>query len=204
MPRTLEVRHFHGRATVRRTVTAAATMVLLVGAACGSETAPPEATTQAAPIPADALPGTPGEAVALDVQAVAAAAIASGELETLLRDAGFEGGWERGFSKATGGRRRMLARVLEFENAAGAERYVRWLSDHVEEVIGDASRDPDLEAPDGGAVFVHEPDPCCHNETRIFLAIWSAGERAITLEIAGQAARASGVNELVARLDAAM
>ena len=203
MPRTPEVRHFHGRATVRRTATAAATVLLLVAAACGSEAAPPEAAA-AAPIPAGALPGTPGEAIALDVQAVAAAAIAPGELETLLLDAGFEGGWERTFSKATGGRRRMLARVLEFETAAGAERYVRWLSDHVEEVIGDASRDPDLEAPDGGAVYVHEPDPCCHNETRIFLAIWSAGERAITLEIAGQAAHASGVNELVAKLDAAM
>ena len=64
-----------------------------------------------------------------------------------------------------------------------------------------ASSSPSLR---GGTVYVHEPDPCCHNETRIFLAIWAEGERAITLEIAGQAARASDVTELASRLDAAV
>jgi hypothetical protein len=191
---------------VGRTVTAAAAMALLVAASCGAgDTAlapaadpPPEA------IPARALPGTASDAVALDARRVATDAIAAGSLETLLLDAGFEGGSERTFSKVAGGRRLLHARVLEFETAAGAQRYVRWLSDHVEELIGDAALDPALEAPGGGTVYVHEPDPCCHNDTRIFLAVWAEGGRAITLEISGQAARATDVAELTARLDAAV
>lgn len=198
MPRTPEVRHFHERATVRRTVTAAATMALLVAASCGSEHAQPQ------PVPVGALPGTASDAVALDVQTVATDAIAFEELEMLLMEAGFTGGSQRLFSKVVGGRRRMLARVLEFETAAGAQRYVAWLSDHVEEVIGDAEVDADVDAPADGTAFVHEPDPCCHNETRTFLVVWTRGERVITLEIGGQAARASSVGELASRLDAAI
>ena len=117
---------------------------------------------------------------------------------------GFEGGSERTFSKVAGGRRRLLARVLEFETATGAQRYVRWVSDHVEELIGEADVDPSLEAPAGGAVYVHEPDPCCHNDSRIFLAVWIEEGRAITLEIAGPSARAADVAELASRLDAAV
>ena len=207
MPRTPGGRHFHERSTVRRTVTAATSLALLGAAACGSETGPPEPAVipaEQATIPTGALPGTASDMVALDLRTVATGAIASEELETLLLDAGFEGGSERTFSKVAGGRRRMLARVLEFETAAGARRYVRWLSDHVQKVIGKSHADPSLEVPRGGTVYVHEPDPCCHNETRIFLAIWTEGERAITLEIAGQAARASDVTELASRLDAAV
>lgn len=206
MPRTPEVRHFHERTTVGRTVTAATALTLLVAVSCGAEDAPPAPSAVPVPeaIPAEALPGTASDAVGLDARTVATDATASEVLETLLLDAGFEGGSERTFSKVAGGRRRMLARVLEFETAAGAQRYVRWLSDHVEELIGDAGIDPGLEAPGRGRVYVHEPDPCCHNDTRIFLAVWAEGTRAITLEIAGQAARASDVAELASRLDAAV
>ena len=207
MPRTPEVRHFHERTTVGRTVTAAAALTLLVAASCDAEdTAPSSSAASPAveAIPVAALPGTAGDAVALDARTAATGATEHEELETLLLDAGFEGGSERSFSKVTGGRRRLLARVLEFESAAGAERYVRWLSDHVEELIGEADLDPDLEAPGGGTVYVHEPDPCCHNDSRIFLAVWADGPRVITLEIAGQAAHASDVAELASKLDAAV
>ena len=207
MPRTPELRHFHERTTVGRTVTAAAALALLVAASCGADdTAPsPSAAPPAVEaIPVAALPGTAGDAVVLDVSTAATGATEHEELESLLLDAGFEGGSERSFSKVTGGRRRLLARVLEFESAAGAERYMRWLSDHVEELIGEADLDPDLEAPGGGTVYVHEPDPCCHNDSRIFLAVWADGPRVITLEIAGQTARASDVAELASRLAAAV
>jgi hypothetical protein len=183
----------------------AAAVALLVVASCGADDmGPPSSAAPPAPeaIPAEALPGTASDALVLDVRRLATDAIAPEELETLLLDAGFEGGSERTFSKVAGGRRRMLARVLEFATAAGAKRYVRWLSDHVKELIGDADVDPDLEAPGGGTVYVHEPDPCCHNDTRIFLTVWAEGTRAITLEIAGQAARAADVAELASRLDA--
>jgi hypothetical protein len=183
---------------VRRTVIAAASSALLAAASCGSQ------TVSAPPIPARALPGNASDTVALDVQAVATDATQIRGLETLLTDAGFTGGSQRLFSTVTGGRKRMLARVLEFESAAGADRYVAWLSDHVEEVIGEANADPALQAPGGGTVYVHEPDPCCHNETRIFLAVWTEGDRVVTLEVGGPAARASRVPDLIARLDAAL
>lgn len=185
---------------MRRTVTAAATMALLVAASCGSNDAPPAPAS----IPAGALPGSASDPVALDVQMVATDAIEFEELEMLLTEAGFTGGSQRLFSKVAGGRRRMLARVLEFETAAGAQRYVRWLSDNVKEIIGDAELDQGLEVPARGTAFVHEPDPCCHNETRTFLVVWTRGERVITLEIGGQAARASSIGELASRLDAAI
>jgi hypothetical protein len=207
MPRTPEVRHFHERTTVRRTVTAAAALALLVAASCGADDTTPSPVAAPAAveaIPVEALPGTAGDAVALDAVMVATGATEPEELETVLLDAGFEGGSERSFSKVIGGRRRLLARVLEFETAAGAQRYVRWVSDHVEELIGDAAHAPALEAPGGGRVYVHEPDPCCHNDSRIFLAVWVEESRAITLEIAGQAARAASVADLASRLDAAV
>ena len=190
-----------------RTVTAAAALALLVAASCGAdEPAPPPTAAPPAveAIPAAALPGTASDAVVLDAGKAATGATEPDELETLLRDAGFEGGSERTFSKVAGGRRLLLARVLEFETAAGAQRYVTWVSDHVEELIGDADRDPALEAPAGGTVYVHEPDPCCHNDSRIFLAVWAQGASAVTLRIAGQAARAADVTELASTLDAAV
>jgi hypothetical protein len=208
MPRTPKVRHFHERTTVGRTVTAAAGLALLVAASCGADEPLPRPTAAPPPavetIPAAALPGTAGDAVVLDAGRVATGATEPDELEKLLLDAGFEGGSERTFSKVAGGRRLLLARVLAFETASGAQRYVTWVSDHVEELIGDADRDPALVAPAGGAVYVHEPDPCCHNDSSIFLAVWAEGASAVTLRIAGQAARAGDVTELASRLDAAV
>jgi hypothetical protein len=54
------------------------------------------------------------------------------------------------------------------------------------------------------SLFVHEPNPCCHNETRIILAMWQDGATVLTLEIGGQSARADAVTELASRLDAAV
>lgn len=192
---------------MRRTVIAAAASALLLAVSCGADepsSAAPAAPSAVEAIPAAALPGSAGDAVSLDVPTVATDAAEHEQLESLLLGAGFEGGSERTFSKVAGGRRLLQARVLEFETAEGAQRYVGWLSDHVDELIGEAELDPALEAPGGGAVYVHEPDPCCHNDSRIFLAAWTEGGRALTLRIGGQAARASEVTELAARFDAAI
>jgi hypothetical protein len=198
MRRTLERRHFLGRATVGRRIAALTLLAGLVASACGSE--PPALE----PIPATALPGSAAEPVPLDAATLAVDAIEFGELETLLNDAGFVAGTQRLFSRNQGGRRRVLARVLTFETAGGAERYLEWIRTHAEELIGDAVPNTDLDIAAGGTVFEHEPDPCCHNETRIFLAVWSRGSRVFTLEVGGQAARASDVPELIAELDAAV
>jgi hypothetical protein len=94
--------------------------------------------------------------------------------------------------------------VLSFETRAGAAAYVGWLRDHADEVIGDAAPNTSLDAPRGGIVFVHQPNPCCHNETRYFLAMWREGPTVVTIEIAGEGARGSDVPELLSQLDSAV
>ena len=153
----------------------------LLGSACATAqpTSGPRPTTAPPPvlepIPATALPGNPADPIDLDAGSVAVDAVNVGGLETLLDEAGFVGGTQRQFSRVRGGRRRILARVLSFETREGAAAYVAWLRDHADEVIGDAAPNTGLDAPRGGIVFVHQPNPCCHNETRNFLAMWREG-----------------------------
>ena len=156
------------------------------------------------PIPKAALPGSPADPVRLDAAAIALDAVDTAGLRSLLGEAGFVAGTQRQFSRVRAGRRRILARVLEFETSPGAARYLDWLRTHAEEVIGDAAPNADLDAPRHGIVFVHQPNPCCHNETRYFLAMWHEGARVVTVEIAGEGARASDVPELLSQLDAAV
>ena len=182
----------------------------LLGTACSAAqpTSGPTPTTTPPPvlepIPVTALPGHPADPIDLDAGSVAVDAVDVAGLEALLDEAGFVGGTQRQFSRVHGGRRRILARVLSFETPGGAAAFVAWLRDHVGEVIGDAAPNTDLAAPRGGFVFVHQPDPCCHNETRSFLAIWHQGSTVVTIEIAGEGARGSDVPELLSQLDSAV
>jgi hypothetical protein len=209
MRRTPQTRHFHRRATVGRRI-AASVLVAGLLAACGSEPtvlvpSPEQGTAVAvAPIPQAALPGHPAAPVTLDAGTVAQDAVDVNGLETLLQDAGFVGGTQRQFSRTGAGRRRIVARVLTFETQAGAERYLTWLRDNVADMIGKAEPNGRLRAPANGTVFEHQPNPCCHSETRIFLAAWNRGPTVVTLQFDGPAARASAVHELVSRLDAAV
>jgi hypothetical protein len=156
------------------------------------------------PIPVTALPGHPADPINLDAGSVAVDAVDVAGLEALLGKAGFVGGTQRQFSRVRGGRRRILARVLSFETPEGAAAYVAWLRDHADEVIGDVAPSAGLRAPSHGVVLVHEPNPCCHNETRIFLAMWHQGSTVVTIQIAGEGARESDVPELLSQLDAAV
>jgi hypothetical protein len=183
---------------------------VLLGTACSTEqpkSGPPATSTAPVvlePIPATALPGHPADPIDLDAGSVAMDAVDVGGLEALLGEAGFVGGTQRQFSRVRGGRRLILARVLSFESPGGAAAYVAWLRDHADEVIGDSAPNADLDVPRGGIVFVHQPDPCCHNETRYFLAMWNVGSMVVTTQIAGEGARASDVPELLSQLDAAV
>jgi hypothetical protein len=195
---------------VARRIVGLALVAGLFAVACGSH-APLASPTRATrhvpalePIPEAALPGSPADPVQLDAAAVAVDAVDVAGLRSLLGDAGFVGGTQRQFSRVRAGRRRILARVLEFETPAGAARYLDWLRTHADDVIGDAAPNVDLDTPRNGIVFVHEPNPCCHNETRYFLAMWHEGPTVVTVEIAGEGAQASDVPELLSQLDAAV
>lgn len=194
-----------------RRIVGFALVAALFATACASDpTVPaPTATKRGVvqaldPIPSAALPGHPAAPVALDAGTVAQDAVDVDRLESLLRDAGFVAGTQRQFSRTGAGRRRIVARVLTFETANGADRYLAWLNAHVGDVIGTAAPNQELTVPSGGTVFEHEPNPCCHSETRIFLAAWKRGSSVVTLQVDGPAARASAVPELLTQLDAAV
>jgi hypothetical protein len=185
--------------TARHGCSAIAGLALLVS--CGPQTDPPITLD---PIPAAALPGTPSDPVELDPGVVATEGVDAAELDALLQDAGFVAGTERSFSRTGAGRRRIVARVLVFETTAGAARYLEWLEVNAPALILGAEPDPRIRVPRGGTAFVREPDPCCHNETRSILAMWSDGARVITLEIGGQAVRVGAAAKLASTLDAAV
>ena len=187
-------------------------LALFVAASCASEAPARDEAAPAAPpvveapnpIPAGALPGRPSKVVELDAAGLAADSIDTASLETLLIDAGFVAGTERRFSKTADGRRRVTARVLAFETAQGAERYLAWLAGHVAEIIGDAEAIQDPRTPAGGVVFVHEPTGCCHLETRLFLGAWRHDATVLTLKVGGQSIRLGAVLGFVSMLDAAV
>lgn len=199
-----------GRRVFRSSLVTALLVVPLLTSACGSDPPTSLPTPSSDPaefvevIPATALPGAPADPVDLDAAAIAADAVDAVGLESLLNQAGFVGGTQRQFSRVRAGRRRILARVLSFETPLGAARYLEWLTDHANDVIGEAAPNAGLAVPRDGVIFVHEPDPCCHNETRSFLAMWHDGSTVVTIEIAGEGARESDVPELLSQLDAAV
>lgn len=190
----------------------AATLLVaaLLGSACSTDhpTSSPSRSTGPThvlePIPPTALPGNSADPTNLNVASIASDAVDVAGLEALLNEAGFVSGTQRQFSRVRGGRRRILARVLSFETPEGAAAYVAWLRDHGDEVIGKAAPTADLQAPSHGVVLVHEPNPCCHKETRMFLAMWHEGSMVVTIQIAGEGAREKDVPELLSQLDAAV
>ncbi len=176
-----------------------AVLVGLLLAACGSAT-----TSGPRAIPADALPGVAGEAIRLDAAAVAIGADDTTELETLLADAGFVAGAERSFGQVDGGRKRALARVLVFDQADGARRYVAWLKDHVGELIGDTEALELPQLPGASFLVVHEPSACCPRETPVYLAAWGSGATVVTLEVGGVGVEPADVKSLASQLEAAI
>jgi|SRR5262245_839464 len=212
MRRTPQARHLHGRATVGRRILGFVLIAGLLATACASDPTVPVPSPVVAggsapaldPIPQGALPGHAAAPVSLDAGTIAMDAVDVSGLGDLLDDAGYVGGTQRQFSRTGAGRRRIVARVLTFETADGANRYLAWLNEHVQDMIGKAAPNDALGAPADGTVFEHEPNPCCHSETRIFLAAWSRGRAVMTLQVDGPAARASAVPELVSQLDAAV
>ena len=200
-----------GRRNTEVGIVASLLVTALLGSACATEQpviSPPAHTTGPAlvlqPIPPTALRGNYADPTDLDTSSIASDAVDVAALEALLDRAGFVGGTQRQFSRVHGGRRRILARVLTFETPGGASAYVAWLRDHGDEVIGKATPSASLQVPRHGVVLVHEPNPCCHNETRMFLAMWHEGSTVVTIQIAGEGARETDVPELLSQLDAAV
>ncbi|MGH2636052.1 MAG: hypothetical protein ACRDHU_07910 [Actinomycetota bacterium] len=166
--------------------------VAVAFAACAAEAVPPE------PPPAGAIPGLrPSAATQLDAETIAADAVDEEALTSLLGEAGFESAVERRYTGAGGEIRRAEVRVVRFGSTDGAERYLAWLEDHVEDVIGDAT----VADPMSGrstSVYVHVPDGCCPKETVLTLAAWRDGRDVLRVLVAGPGAEGSTGLELIA------
>ena len=118
---------------------------------------------------------------------VASDALDAGELRALLQDAGFESAVERSYSGPNRAVRRVDVRVVRFSTEDGAERYLSWLQDHVEEVIGQADPAAALETPPT-SVFLHLPGGCCPRDPSVALAAWRDGRDVLRVIVSGPGA----------------
>jgi len=151
-------------------------------AACGSETVPPEAP------PAGIIEDLRASAaVRLGAEAIAADSFDEDELSSLLGDAGFESAVERRYAGPGGEIRRVDVRVVRFGSTDGADRYLAWLRDHVEDVIGQAEPTNTMLGP-SMSVYVHVPDPCCPKETALALASWRDDRDVLRVLVVGPGA----------------
>lgn len=176
----------------RRVALVAVGLVAL--AACASESTPPEAP------PAGAVSDLrASEAVRLDEERIAADAIDQAELSSLLGDAGFESAVERRYAGPGGEIRRVEVRVVRFGTSDGAERYLAWVVDHVEELIGEAA--PATSTPGmPTSVYVHVPGGCCPKETVLALSAWRDGRDVLRVLVAGPGADGAAGIDLIASI----
>lgn len=163
----------------------------LAVAACGTEPSRPTAP------PANVLGSvTTTRTAALDVAAIAADAAEEAELAAILEGVGVESAVERWFT-AGPAIRRLQVRIVRFDDAQGAETYVRWLESHVEDVIGDADAVSGSETLAATSLFFHEADPCCPKETNVAFAAWRDGTEVVRVLVAGPGADVAVTTEYV-------
>jgi hypothetical protein len=185
---------------VRRTFV----LLLVVGAvaACGSEQEQPAPSPPT--LPATALRELDSRARALDTEALAEDALEPDELAALLDDAGFLTGSEREFSGRTKTFDHVVARSLRFENAAGADEYLRWLGDHGNDILGAA--EPAELTPLGESAVAYTLARCgtCKKELPTFLAGWRRGDVVLTLLAAGSGGNPERFEALARRFDSVL
>ena len=153
-------------------------------------------------LPAHAFPGMDSESVSLGADALAADALDRRSLEDLLRETGYVGGRERTFSGP--GERFSLAvtRVLVFDSATGADRYLSWLRMHPEDLIGTAETlAPPRDLPGSPLLMVHVPGGCCPKDVPIYVAAWRRGDTVLFVRASGREVDRPSVEALAARLD---
>ncbi len=162
-------------------------IAVFVLAACGRNAVAPSAPSL--PLPAeDAVAGLrPLSATELGPHDVAGDALDAGQLGTLLADAGFESAVGRSYSRPRGPVRRVDVRVVRFATDAGAERYLAWLKDHPDDLIGAVDVLP-VALPSITTLFLHLPGGCCPHDQSAVLATWRDGRDVIRVIVSGPGA----------------
>jgi hypothetical protein len=153
-------------------------------------------------LPPDALPELTSRTRSLDAEALAADALDPAALADLLAQAGFETGREREFSGKTKTFDHVVARVLRFASADGADAYLDWLRRHGNDILGRAA--PAKLAPpgDSGVAFMLVRCGTCKKELPTFLAGWRRGDVVLSLLAAGSGANPNRFDDLAHDFDA--
>lgn len=158
-----------------------------------------------APVPpvlsADALPGMESEVAVLGAGALARDALDPSGLEDLLGDMGYISGLQRTFSGP--GERFSLAitRVLVFESADGAGRYVSWLRAHPEDLLGGARTLDPLDLPGSPFLMSHLPGGCCPKDVPIYVSAWQRETTVLFVKASGRQADIAAFEDLAKELD---
>jgi hypothetical protein len=137
-------------------------------------------------LPASALPGLQSRSRALTVVALAAETIDHAGLRRVLEDGAYRAGSEREFFGRSTSFDHVTARVLRFDRAAGASRYLAWVRGHAAELLGSPRAVTALGIGRGG--FLFRPHGCgCHADRPTYLAAWRRGSLVATLQASGEA-----------------
>lgn len=188
-----------------RPVGSPAVVLVVIGAlltGCISESpeirssSPPPAT-----LSADAIRDLASRGRTLDAGTLGSEVRDPDELVQTLDRAGFLVGSERRFSGRIPGPRVVVARVLVFENGAGAAAYLNWVTTNTADLIGrNEPRDP-LPFGDEPALFVRTPSGCCPKELPMFFATWRRGSSVLSLMLQGVDAGRARAESIGAELD---
>ena len=168
-------------------------------AGCGS--APEELRP---PLGEDTLPTLTARDRALPTDALAADAFDPDALAALLERAGYRDGRERELSGRTETLDHVVARVLRFRDAAGADLYLDWVAGHTGELVGPMRVVAPL--PTGERALLYELVPCatCKKELPTLLAVWRQRSLVGSVLASGRGADRTTLAPLVHEADAAV
>jgi hypothetical protein len=158
-------------------------------AGCGSNS-PPEAQPV---LPASAVPGLEATTEAVSADDLAA------DFGSDVTVEGFVSGTERVFQGESHDLSRVVSRTLEFESPAAAKAYVNLVRTHVDDIYGVGTTAEPLEE-GGKAGYVIDPAACaCHRAAPTLTAAVSDGARVTYLEINGDGADRTNLEQLLAQ-----
>lgn len=186
---------------MRVALTSVAAALSLLASGCGGggdeRSAPPT-------LPADAVPELSSERRELDRAALAQDAFVPGTLSELLEEAGYVHGVEREFAGRGTVFDRVVARSLRFESAEGAERYLRWVRTHGDELLGTTKAERPLELGSSGVLLALVPCGTCKKELPTLLAGWRRDDVVLSLLASGRGVDRKRLAALARKLDARM
>ena len=180
----------------RRVAQAAAALAVAAAiclAGCGG---PAPATAASGVLPSRAITGLPAvtrSLTAVDVQQDSSLH----HLAALLKQWGYQGGWQRTFQGESRRLTLVVSRSLTFTTRAGAHRFVTYLGKHINSFYPFAVSKPLAVASQSG--WLIKPPLCaCHMAQPLYVGVTAAGRQVRWLEINGPRATGALLTSLLA------